>query len=288
MIGVERRGVPSGPVSVRGGDGADSLSTFAVAALLDGGAGDDLLQPDERIALAAPPPPTPGSVIRGGPGTDTVAYATALDPIVVTLDGRADDGRSVAEADNVHPDVENVTLGDYGARVTGSAAANVLRGGAAGDTLSGGGGRDTLAGSGGDDDLTTLDARGGDTVDCGVGSDSAWLDAGDDLVDPVACERVAWAPALVSPRLRFSGGRIVARLACPRVAARCRGRIALRNARDGARYRIEGGRSSRVRLRPTRATRAKLRAGRTVGSRLLVGPSGHGSEPTARAVSIRP
>ena len=147
VIGVEGRGVPSGPVSVRGGDGADSLSTFAVARCSTAARATTCCQPDERIALAAPPPPTPGSVIRGGPGTDTVAYATALDPIVVTLDGRADDGRSVAEADNVHPDVENVTLGDYGSRGDRERRRQRAQGGAAGDTpRPAGAGRDTLVG----------------------------------------------------------------------------------------------------------------------------------------------
>lgn len=69
--------------------------------------------------------------------------------------------------------IDSVKAGDYGAVLTGNAAANRLNGGAAGDTLSGGGGADVLTGGGGDDVIDG--GAGGDTVVfSGASTDYAW------------------------------------------------------------------------------------------------------------------
>ena len=279
-------------MTLRGGAGVDNLYTAAVAAVLDGGAGDDLLQPDLRTASHEAPGPTPGSVLRGGSGEDTAGYALTLTRVVVSLDGVANDGQP-GERDNVLPDVEDVSAGDHGSVLTGSAAGNRLEGGAGRDRLTGGAGRDDLAGDTGGDTLNALDGDGGDSVSCGIGIDLAWVDAGDDVVDADQCERQAWAPRLVRRTLAFRDGRITAALECPPEAARCRGTLVVRDAATPARraargrYRLRGGQAARVRLRPGAAAGAALRDGRTLRGELRVRPRG-ASAPAGPAVTVRP
>jgi uncharacterized delta-60 repeat protein len=146
--------------AVFGGAGNDTLSGSARADALWGDAGDDRLV----NSFGA-------DYFRGGAGTDTVTYALRFnfDPVTLTIDGNADDGRP-GEGDNVFTDVENVT-GGYGSdRITGSSADNVLDGGAGNDTLAGGGGNDTLLGRQGDDTLN--DTQGANTLDGGTGTDT--------------------------------------------------------------------------------------------------------------------
>jgi Ca2+-binding RTX toxin-like protein len=275
------------PITVAGGPGDDRISTVRTRAELDGGDGDDVLMPDERVALDVPPGPTPGGVIRGGAGVDTVDYANALDPISVSLDGTADDGRD-GEGDDVRPDVENIVGSHFGGTLTGSAAANDIAGGGGDDLIAGGAGRDTLAGTGGNDRIDALDGAGGDRVLCSDGVDVAFADASDIVADE-ACEKLAWAPAIRGARLRLRGGRIAIALTCPKAASRCRGTLLLRSKRSAtlarASYRMRPGKRVTLRLRPTRAGRAALR-GRAVQATAFVQPAG-AKALSGRAVTVR-
>ena len=157
--------------AVNGGDGNDSIMAYGPNGdPIDGGAGNDTIRypsgPDD---------------IRGGGGTDLLLLSSPA-PVTVSLDDAAND---VGGA-NVHADVENLTGAAEADTFTGSAAANVLTGGQGNDTLDGAGGADTVLGGEGDD---TISARDGvaDTIDCGVGDDTATVDA----LDTVSgCETV--------------------------------------------------------------------------------------------------
>lgn len=278
-------------ITVATGAGDDLVGTVGASAEIDGGDGDDLIKPDERRALDFPPAPSPGGLIRGGAGIDTVDYEQALDPINVSLDGAANDGRP-DEKDNVHPDVENVIGGGFGNRLTGSAVANLLTGGGGADWIAGGAGRDQLDGRSGNDTIDALDGAAGDRIECAEGEDIALVDGGDIAVEPTACEVVTWAPRLTSSTLHYRAGRIALTLSCPSAAKSCRGTVLLdlvggkrkTLARGG--YRIKRGKQATLRLKPTSAGGSAL-MGRTLKATAVVQPRGT-TVGAGREVTIRP
>jgi hypothetical protein len=169
-----------GDDSVQGGPGLDRL---------DGGAGDDTLDPYSF-----------GDAVHGGPGFDTVRYTGNTEPVIVTLDDTANDGRRAttahgADNQDVRADVEQVIGGTSDDQLEGDPNPNTLRGGDGADTLSGNGGADTLRGDAGDD---TVNARDGvaDVIDCGPGADTAIADAADTTT---SCETVQLPAAPPAP-----------------------------------------------------------------------------------------
>jgi Putative metal-binding motif/RTX calcium-binding nonapeptide repeat (4 copies) len=172
--------VPSGNAihTLNGNAGNDTinLSVTPNQDIVDGGADDDLI----RI-------PRGPDDIRGGSGVDTVEFSVAGATVSVTLNDVQDDGASNDTDSNIRSDVENLLGGEEQDNFTGSAAANVLTGGGGNDNLDGAGGQDTIVAGDGDD---TVEARDGaaDSVNCGVGNDSARVDP----LDTVSgCETVS-------------------------------------------------------------------------------------------------
>jgi hypothetical protein len=196
----------------------------------------------------------------------------------------------------VHPDVENVAAGHFGGTLIGSAAANVLIGGGDADRILGGAGRDQLDGRGGNDTIDALDGAPGDRIACADGADVALADAGDivaleQTTGGAACERVTWAPRLVSSRLRYRDGRIALALSCPRAASTCRGSVLLRSAGSRprtlarTRYRAKSGKRASLRLKTTRAGRSAFKR-RSVKATALVQPRG-ATTATGPTVTVR-
>jgi len=132
-----------------GGSGNDSLTGSSAANVFDGGTGAD--------------------VLKGLGGIDTVTYASRTQPLVVTIDNKANDGE-VGELDNVFTDIENLIGGSGADKLTGSKAANALTGGKGADTIVGGSGNDTIYAR--DKVKDTL-------LDGGLGTDSAQVDKTD-------------------------------------------------------------------------------------------------------------
>ncbi|MEV4421829.1 hypothetical protein AB0L40_17870 [Patulibacter sp. NPDC049589] len=279
---------PGLKATIAGGPGDDEIEVYQTGGTIDGGAGDDVISPDNRMSINQfPPEPTPGGVIRGGGGTDTVEYSSVLTPIDVSLDSKANDGRK-GEGDNVMPDVENVTGGPYGGALIGSAAANELTGGGSADRIVGGAGKDQLDGRGGNDTIDALDGAAGDRVTCGDGADVAYVDAGDlvtseDVQGGTPCEKVVSAPGVSSSRLRFRSKRISVKLQCPKLStATCSGRLRLSTPKGkkvaSATYRVKRGKKATV------ALKARKRPARQAV--LIVAPTG--TAPIAgRVVSVR-
>ena len=173
--------------TLRGADGSnDVLNGEEGDDVLDGGFGDDTINggPGDDAITAN----LGADVYRGGPGIDSLSYASYTAPVRVTIGAGADDGQ-VGETDDVGGDVERVDGGAGNDTLIGSGAGEQLYGGPGADALDGGGGADLLAGGDGDD---TIAARDGvaDLVSCGDGADTAvtdQLDAAD------SCESVASA-----------------------------------------------------------------------------------------------
>jgi Ca2+-binding RTX toxin-like protein len=228
--------------TVRGGEGADDLrgGPGAQTLLGDGGAdalrgndGDDLLDGDQP---SGPGLRRAGDLLDGGPGTDTVTYATVATPVGVIIgDGVAQDGPlgPASEGDEVTASVENVIGGNVSDAIVGSAAANRLTGGAGGnDSLDGRAGDDTLEGGAGDDSLSggtgrdtflpgdgndVVDARGGtpESFGCGPGTDTAFVDlrdgrrlGGRGLLQLLGCETILASAVDDGPPARILGPRL--------------------------------------------------------------------------------
>jgi Ca2+-binding RTX toxin-like protein len=163
-------GSAAGPV---GFDGGDTVTGDAGNDAIEGGDGNDTMAGG------------PGrDTISGELGQDEVEYASAGSNVVVTLNGRADDGER-GERDNVLTDVENVSGGGVQDTFTGSRDANTLDGGTGEDYVDGRRGQDELLGGAAVDVVRARDGRR-DVIDCGQSTDFAIVDR----VDRVRrCER---------------------------------------------------------------------------------------------------
>jgi len=208
-------------VRVELGDEADiaSLSdpgrSLAIDAVIEGGAGNDQLQggagndsvlggihSDTLLDSAG------ADFFDGGAGSlDRIEYRT-VEPLRISLDGVADDGRA-GEGDDVDASVEDVAGGAGPDTIVGSAKKNQLLGGGGDDVMNGGGGGDRVRGHDGDDRLTG-----------GAGEDLLDGAAGDDLLlgrdgerDKIACRAGPADRASVDRRDRVYSG-------CERVRTR--------------------------------------------------------------------
>ena len=129
--------------TLTGGAGNDIISGNDNDDVLDGKGGNDLLFGNKG-----------SDVIRGGAGFDATFYSGMTVPVVVTEDGKANDGApSRDEHDNVSADVEKIVGGNAGDHITGGPGPNQLFGGPGNDYLNGGGGTNTCIGGKGADYL---------------------------------------------------------------------------------------------------------------------------------------
>lgn len=275
-------------LTASGGDGADRLDTSQTTsqrAMLNGGAGDDVLVggPDaERLAgddgrdtitAGGGPDSVLGGAgadaLDGGAGVDVVDYTgTAADLVVDLAQGSAAAG---AEADTLAA-FEHVVGGDGDDLLSGTSAA---------DELVGGAGSDRLVGREGDDELSgeRVDAGpGNDRVvganvapDCGTGLDEVYalFTRGPFFLVPRSCERVSLSEDIAvaaRPRLARGSLRFRARgdLGYPETL-----RVTVRHARTGKVLARGRGRlparvaTTTIRARLTRAGRRALRGGRS-------------------------
>ncbi|WP_433825985.1 calcium-binding protein [Actinoplanes sp. CA-015351] len=180
----------AGNDKIYGGHGHDVLLGLTGRDRLEGGAGNDELEGDDSATTAV------ADVLLGGSGTDTVDYYGYTKPIVVDLDGVADDGLP-GERDLVGADVENIWGGDRNDRLTGNNAANaidgssgddIVLGGGGNDRLQGGEGRNKLYGEAGADTLDSWSDNRGSLLDGGTGADNCRFAVKDTLV---SCETSA-------------------------------------------------------------------------------------------------
>ncbi|HST38244.1 MAG TPA: calcium-binding protein [Conexibacter sp.] len=202
-----------GDDDVYGGQGDDQLDGGPGNDLVDGNDGNDVVLGGEGDDTVSGGRRMSTDLVDGGPGwdsslTDWNDTTQSPEPIAVSLDGVADDGRAgendnvvgierirtavvallVAGADPVEFEVEKSTWGD--SKLIGSPGNDRLAGYVGNDTIDGRGGRDAIAGFLGND---TIEARDGvaDTIDCGDGVDTAYVDP----IDVTSrCETVIGGP----------------------------------------------------------------------------------------------
>lgn len=196
-------------INIKGLAGNDRISfgdDVNIAATLFGGDGNDRLSGgtrSNRLCGEAGHDTLVGSTGRdqfvGGLGIDTADYSQRLDDLVITLDGKPNDGTPTVgttkgEGDNVMSDVENVIGGFGDDSITGSAKRDILRGGGGDDTLTGndgddllvgGDGADVIKGGLGDDTIMAIDLNSTDTIDGGDGFDSVAYDDAQGVKDTI-------------------------------------------------------------------------------------------------------
>ncbi|MFL5893937.1 MAG: hypothetical protein ACJ76Z_02340 [Thermoleophilaceae bacterium] len=161
--------VGSIPALITGGSGDDSLTGGAAGDTLHGDDGDDTLDGGGL-----------GDLLDGGSGRDTADYSRRTQPVIVTLDGRRNDGEQ-GEGDNVVA-IERVIGGAGDDVLVGNDDDNALYGGPGNDSLGGGGGSDVLDGGDGRDGINSRDPTAAmDTVACGDGGDRVVGDSQDGI-----------------------------------------------------------------------------------------------------------
>ncbi len=138
------------PGRILTGAGNDSVSDGPGNQLVLLGTGND-------FALVG----TGRDVVSGSSGIDGASYSNRAAAVVVALDNNANDGQS-GEQDNVLNDVENITGGNGGDLLLGSAANNVISGLGGNDTIGAGNGNDFVDGGFGADNM--FGGNGTDTV----------------------------------------------------------------------------------------------------------------------------
>jgi Ca2+-binding RTX toxin-like protein len=120
--------------------------------------------------------------LHGGVGRDTVTYVKRATPVVLTLDGQANDG-GPGERDRIGADVESVVGGSGDDTIAGSASNDEVDGGKGSDTIDGGPGDDSLSGGRGDEGRDwILGADGNDTLSGLNGPDRVVGGGGRDVV----------------------------------------------------------------------------------------------------------
>ncbi|MEA2127255.1 MAG: hypothetical protein QOJ85_146, partial [Solirubrobacteraceae bacterium] len=188
-----------GDDSIRGGDGNDQIveQGFGNDILLSGGNGDDVLRggrgSDRRMLGDAGDDELFGDAgseqMSGGPGDDALDGGPGGDNML------GDEGADVMRGGSGNDRVDGATGQD---RLDGGDGNDELDGGDGNDELVGGPGPDLLRGGPGDDSIRAADDSA-DTVDCGPGNDTVYVDQDapdrDQLVD---CELVIRAPSEVA------------------------------------------------------------------------------------------
>ena len=168
-----------GTDTLSGGDGADELDGNGAGDRLDGGAGNDKLLGDGYGADPAP------DLIDGGPGSDSIESEwtkdhDSTDPVSITLDRGADDGRA-GEGDDVRG-VEHLFTYINGTYVGSDGPDDIdVNQNTASSTVRGAGGDDRLDLSDGDDDVDGGD--GADHIEGGYGHDHITGGPGRDVIN---------------------------------------------------------------------------------------------------------
>jgi Ca2+-binding RTX toxin-like protein len=171
-----------------GMDGNDTLTAGYYTFLLDGGAGDDVIdgRPSGYLRTA-----------NGGDGDDVIF--TAMSPFTVSNGGSGND--TIYSANETHGGDGNDTIilgfSYYGVNATGDAGNDVIQGETGSDTITGGTGNDTLSGGGGYDRFIYT---------AGDGQDIITDFTGDDVVQVVGYESIQSIAQVGSDVLLVFGG----------------------------------------------------------------------------------
>jgi len=194
--GLDRDNVMDDVEVIRGSDFADELADFGQGGpkTLDGNLGDDLLragleQHTTTFDMNAAVDGADRVVVPANTPFPVLDYSKRIQKIKVTVDHNGNDDGAFGEGDEIIG-VSRILGGQAADTLKASPASTVgvsYEGGPGGDTLEGaagpdflrgGDGVDTLIGNNGNDFIDARDAFS-DIVGCGIGTDTATLDASD-------------------------------------------------------------------------------------------------------------
>jgi Ca2+-binding RTX toxin-like protein len=152
-------------LDIDGGGAADRLVLGAGGSSVDGAGGDDTV-------VSGPSIPGRQDSLDGGPGVDTLSYAsTATSGVSVDLASTDTQATGGGGTDTLNtPTFEHVVGGPFGDDLRGTGSANTIDGREGDDVLRGRGGSDTLLGGGGADSLHANDVDPDAVLDCGAGA----------------------------------------------------------------------------------------------------------------------
>jgi hypothetical protein len=215
---------------VRGGDGDDTVNGDSGGDVVDGGPGVDTSDDWSPVGGGDPALSPPAKILFDGAANDGLPgegdNVSSVERIHagVALDYTGDDGANVAIAAEVGASSSLRGLGGDD-QLQGGDRADTIDGGAGADTLTGGFGNDTITGGPGRDRISadrhdgecgylwckypwgndTVYARDGeaDSIDCGIGQDTAYVDAMDTVAN---CEKVIGAGSNGNPDGGPGGG----------------------------------------------------------------------------------
>jgi len=129
-------------------DASKTVPGFSDKNLLVGNGGNDILQGmsgDDTLDGGLGK-----DVLAGFEGLDVADYSNRTEPLVLDLDGDADDGAR-GENDRIWVDVEAIKGGQGNDRINGNEISNGIKGGGGNDTIDGGLGDDYISGGDGSD-----------------------------------------------------------------------------------------------------------------------------------------
>ncbi|MDA0183677.1 hypothetical protein OJ997_25435 [Solirubrobacter phytolaccae] len=282
---------------VRGGPGIDTLQTGNPTGGMgpitvafddqpnDGypGEGDNYASDLENLSATASSPPVH---FTGTEGPNSVQLRSESADIVRGLGGN-----------------DFIDAANGNDQIDGGDGDDTIYGGGNDDTIVGGPGTDSLSGEGSGSGMfvsvpgnDTIDARDGvrEAINCGLGADTAIVDALDIVPqDPGSlCEAVDRPPVLAAATVRSSKlkvqskKRVSVSLACPKDVATCTGKVTLKTAskvRVGKRrsvvtvgsasYSVAAGTSKNVRVNLSSKARTLLRKSKSVRVRITVAPA---------------
>lgn len=161
-----RQHMPNGYTFLFGGSGNDRLVDTTAPGELQGGEGDDILRPGLG-----------NDIVGGGTGNDLIDYAERTQPVTVDLTTTAKVAGQAGEGDSL-TSIEWVSGGSAADTIVGNDKDNEINGRAGADAIGAGGGNDLIEAR----DSTK------DTISCGTGTDTVYVDQADVVADD--CETV--------------------------------------------------------------------------------------------------
>lgn len=314
-----------------GGPGNDELSPddeeTGPGDVVRGGPGIDTLQTGNPTATQGPIAVAFDDVANDGYPGEADNYASDLENLSATQTSPSvhftgNDAPNVVQLRSEAADIvrgmggnDTIDAANGNDQIDGGDGDDTIFGGGNDDVIVGGPGLDSLSGEGSGSGMflsspgsDTIDARDGvrEAINCGLGADTAIVDALDVVPqDPGSlCEAVQRPAVVVAASVRSSKLKLQARkrvsvsLACPADAATCTGKVTLKTAskvRLGkqrsvvtlgtARYSVATGKSGSVRVNLTAKGRSLMRKAKSVRVRLTVAPASGAS--VAKTVTLR-
>jgi Ca2+-binding RTX toxin-like protein len=166
-----------------GNDGANLVTVTAGADSVSGGAGEDRLFVDYRLATGAVTGDSTANVAEAGGGGRLVTINGGFEHFTIWTGSGADTITTGDGDDDIRTGegAGTVTAGDGANHIVGGSGADTITAGSGGNFVDAGDGTNTVTTGGGADEI--LSGNGADTIVAGAGDDRVTVTGGSDTVD---------------------------------------------------------------------------------------------------------